>query len=92
MVKETRQVFDLSDIKAIRFQCGHCKREVVQPLDTAEVTKKCPICKEEWEANLPGEARGPNYALIRYMKELVRIDSPKMTVRFEIEGDEESSK
>lgn len=87
VVRETRQIFNLSDIKAVRFQCRHCKREVVQSLASAEVGQRCPLCKEEWESTLPGDPRSANYFLIEYAKQL--LNSPAaMTIRFEIDGEE----
>ena len=87
MVKETRHIFDLSDIESIRLQCTHCKREVIQSIGSAEVPKVCPMCQEEWECNLPGDARGHRYHLLRYMKEILKDKSPPMTIRFEIDGE-----
>ena len=86
MVKETRQIFDLSDIKAVRLQRAHCKREAVQSAQTTEVPKRCPFCGQDWELNLPQGHRGLNYASIRDIQALLREDTPLMIVRFEIEG------
>ena len=87
MVKQTRHIFDLSDIKAVRLQCGHCRKEAVQPLKATEVGKECPFCGQDWEVSAPQGARGDNWLMIRCMRQLLKEDSPLMTARFEIDGE-----
>ena len=90
MVKQTRHIFDISDIKAVRFQCGRCKKEAVQPLEAAEVERECPFCHEEWEVTIPGAARGDSWSMVYSMRQLLRrVDSLRMTVRFEIDGEDD---
>ena len=90
MVKQTRHIFDLRDIKAVRLQCCHCEKEAVQPLEATEVGKECPFCGKEWEVSGPQGMRGDNWLMVRSMRQLLRTDSPLMTVRFEIDGEEEA--
>ena len=87
VVKETRHIFDLGDIKAIRLKCTNCKREAVQSVKTTEVLKQCPFCKTEWEVDLPQGARGLNYHLVRNMQELLKQENLPMTIHFELDGD-----
>ena len=91
MVKQTRHIFDVGDLLAVRLYCGECTRETVQSLDNAEVPKRCPMCHAEWEDNLTGSNRGYNWQLIRAMKTLLKDanDNPpaRMTIRFEIDGE-----
>ena len=88
MVKETRHIFDLSDIKAVRLQCKNCGREAVQSIKATEVPKICPFCREEWEVDLPQGSRSMNFLLIYYMKELLKSETERMVIRFEIDGEE----
>ena len=90
MVKQTRIIFDLADVLALRLHCEVCGRETVQPLAATQVPTRCPICHEEWEVPGPRGNRGPNYALVHYMRELLVDESPRMTIRFEIDGGEPS--
>ena len=91
MVKQTRIIFDIGDLLAIRLQCGHCGKEAVQPLDVAEVQKNCPMCHKQWEDDFPDAVRGDNWQLIRAMKSLLKEaqNNPpaRMTIRFEIDGE-----
>ena len=85
MAKETRHLFDLSDIVAIRLHCNHCGRDAVQSLKATDVPKKCPLCGKEWEVDPTPNVRGDNWQLIHAMQGLVKAatENPGMTVRFE---------
>ena len=51
MVKETRIVFEVKDIKAVRIQCEKCGAEIVlTPL--GKCPSYCPICTASW---FPGQ-------------------------------------
>ena len=89
MVKETRHIFELSDIKAIRLKCSHCKREAVQSFEDTEVPKRCPFCHEDWEIEGPSGQRGMTYHAIRDLKNLLIQEGNLVTIRFEIEGEAE---
>ena len=88
MVKETRHIFDLSDVKALRLRCECCGREAVQSIQKTEVKKRCPFCNQDWENEMPGATRGTNYNLVRNIQILLKTDTPRMTVRFEIDGED----
>ena len=85
MVKETRHVFDLKDITAIRLHCEHCGRDAVQSIARTDVSKQCPFCHQDWEADYTGGNRGDNWQIVRAMQRLLKTESPSMTLRFEIE-------
>ena len=87
MAKETRHVFELCDIRAIRLHCNRCDREAVQPIKQTEVPKQCPLCGAEWELDFADGLRGDNWRMIHAMRSLVKAESPSMTVRFEIEAE-----
>ena len=90
MVKETRHIFDLSDIKAIRLSCPSCEREAVQSVEKTDVPKHCPFCHADWEpGNLPRGQRGLTYSMICNLKDLVKQQSILVGVRFEIDGEED---
>ncbi len=84
MVKETRHIIDLSDIKAIRIQCGHCDRETVHPPDRAKVPGRCPICEEEFlidaKEDRPFTAA---QAFTKALGTLIRQSDPMVKVRIE---------
>ena len=89
MVKQTRVIFDLTDLQALRLQCGACRREVVQAIGATEIPKRCPLCGEDWEVDNPNGYRGPNYQLVRAMQMILATDTPRLTIRFEIDGNED---
>ena len=88
MVKEIRYIFDLTDVKALRLRCGHCGREAVQSIETTEVPKTCPFCNDEWEVDLSQGSRGWNHALVANMQRILKEHPSKMTIRFEIDGED----
>ena len=93
MVKETRQIFDLSDIKAIRLWCQHCKREAVQSVLATDVPKQCPFCRKDWEPDYPGSVRGDNFQIMKAMQRLLKAqsESPDMIIRLRSTGKRTSS-
>ena len=88
MAKQTRHIFDLTDVKAVRLQCSHCRKEAVQSLESAKATKECPFCGKDWEMSDPQGMREDNYLMVCYMQQLLKEDTPLMTVRFELDGEE----
>ena len=90
MVKETRHIFELLDIKAIRLRCSKCKREAVQAVEDTDVTMRCPFCNEDWESpDLPSGHRGLGYHLVHTLKDLLKQESNLLTIRFEVDGEDE---
>lgn len=97
MVKQTRIVFDLTDVKAIRFHCNVCGSEFVLGSLTdpkSSIPEWCPdsSCGQRWEN--PND-RSDNYALLRAVKALLdplRDPTLPMTVRFEVDGEDEKAK
>ena len=88
MMKQTRLVFDSSDIVAVRLQCQHCGREAVQPLKQTEVSLACPFCDEPWDCSKTGYPRDHEWQLIRAMQNIVGRER-RMCLRFEIDADPE---
>ena len=87
-MKQTRHIFDLTDIKAIRFQCVHCKAEVVQERIGFKLPADCPMCGESWDTVNRDGSMGPNRLLTRAIQDVLRHDNLPMIVRFEIDGEE----
>ena len=90
MVKQTRQIFELTDIKAVRFKCNGCEGEFVQELKKGLIPEMCPnpICDQIWEK--PNDTTD-NYWLIRAAKSILspaKDRPPPMTIRFEIDGED----
>lgn len=53
MTKQTKHYIELSDIKALRFECIHCKASLSLSLNDAIDVRKlrsCPNCNEPWAA------------------------------------------
>ena len=92
MVKEIRTIFDLIDIMAVRLHCNYCGGEAVQSITKTVVPKQCPFCRQDWEKDYPpGNYRGDNWNLVQVMQKLVEAANPRMTIRFEINGDAEAN-
>ena len=52
MVKETRIIIGLSDIKTLRFQCNHCSGVLAIKLEATErMPEHCPLCTSRWQVN-----------------------------------------
>ena len=90
MVKQTRIIFDLNDIEAVRLQCSHCGGEIVNSVVEVEITSACPQCGKKWEPVEPNGYRGKNWELLRVLKEIIASTLP-MRVRFEIDHQDQSS-
>ena len=90
MVKETRHIFDLSDIAAVRFRCNHCKSEFVQSLKDSVIPETCPnpTCSQRWEA-AESSKKSSHHRLIDSAKNVLTYGGPPMTIRFEINGEED---
>ena len=90
LVKQTRHIFDLSDIKAVRFQCSGCGGELVQTLGDAAIPTNCssPGCTERW-APENVDTVSHNAALISHANRLVVNPNQQYTIRFEIDGEDQ---
>lgn len=93
MVKQTRHIFDLSDILALRMQCHRCGQETVQTVEAAKVLTACPLCHDEWETVPSSGIRSDNWQLVQAIRGILReaANNPPapMTIRFEIDGETE---
>ena len=83
MVTEVRQVFDLSDIKALRVQCSHCKGEVLYDPTRTKIPKDCPLCHMDWVEDGISGAFGAEHNFAQALRVLLKQDSPYVRVRIE---------
>ena len=79
MVKETRILIDVSDIRRVTLQCEDCSTEIgYLPKNGTDVPVSCPHCSTDWNAN--GEIAkvkrliGELAALQKYVRVRVRMD------------------
>ena len=64
MVRQTRIIFELGDIPAVRVRClvdEHCRGEVILHLDKdasspRKIPNACPCCNEKWDTGRRAEA------------------------------------
>ena len=85
MVKEVRIIFDLDDIRGIRYQCSRCGGEVVQRIDGCrDAPSSCPLCDHPWiHAEL---TKGVNYAVVDALRKVIRQEGKlPMKLRFEMD-------
>jgi len=88
MVKETRIVFDLSDITAFKVRCSasSCGSEITASLENLSGLTACPVCREGWE-----DSRTQVSAVretLRALRNLQRDPNPSRQIVFEIDGDD----
>ena len=92
MVKETKIVFELSDLTAIRFVCTACEGEVVHPNDSKstnpnarklDIPERCPSCNKPWEREY--SSRQLAEKLMELLQWIPNVDNPRIAIRFEID-------
>ena len=89
-MKETRQIFSVADIKAIRLKCNgkDCKAEVVVS-PVFPYVDRCPQCGQAWRE--PTNRQDRHYFLLNAIKEIVEQPTEFVTIRFEIDGEARES-
>ena len=89
MVKETRIIFDLGDIKAVRIECNSCHGELVLTLDKPEIPVCCPLphCGKRWAPQ--GSTSSKSAGVLTALRALLHYPDESMTFRFEIDGEED---
>ena len=83
MTGETRYIFDLKDVAALRFQCVSpgCGAETVRHLPKdVFMPSACPVCGAEW-LELGVGPIGVNNRLVMAVQEILRRDDLPMNVR-----------
>ena len=86
MVKQTKHIIGLGDIRVVRIQCEKCKAELIQALDEAAIPVSCPApgCDERWT---PNGSSTYSVAVIESIRKAQRFGDPKFTLRFEVDGE-----
>ena len=90
LVKETRILFDIRDIRNLRVACGTCGFEMMfAPHQNREIPKKCPYCPSEWvdALNANNPAWDKVVSLIQAVAYLSKLQNPPVSLRFEIDDD-----
>ena len=98
MVYQTRIIFGLEDVVALRFQCARCCSEVVIPF-TGEIErgkpnlpKSCPQCGValfNGEGDHPGSGETLDQQVVRVLWRLLHAqDQRPGRLRFELEKDD----
>ena len=81
MVRQTRIIFDLSEVVAVRLQCGRCGDEVVQSVRRTESAPTvCPMCECPWGTSATQH-------VLRTIRKLLEEESAPVVLRFELPGD-----
>ena len=87
MVKETRIIFGLDDIKRFRIACGNpdCQYEMVFPLPGSWIDfQKCPYCKKNWVREEHGLKE---FHILHDMQSILREKDRPVRLHFEIEAE-----
>ena len=94
MVKETRIIFDIQDIRRIEIVCGKCGGAVVNSLcqRSFHLPERCPHCYEEWISQRLRSDRvlAETIKLVEamhYLTGAAQPDQPLFTARFAIDGE-----
>ncbi len=86
MVKETRVVFDLTDIVSVRFVCAECFGEVVHHIDdkVKRIPDRCPACNAPWDGATGVSLAKEMAEVLRKAREWQQLDF-KVLTRLELE-------
>ena len=89
VVMEKRLIFELREISAIRLKCGHCGAEFVQKLKDAEFPVNCPSpkCEERWAPR--NSTASEEAGLLKSVRKVLGYSDAPVTIRFEIDGEED---
>ena len=96
MVKETRIVFEPTDILQQRIVCSACRGEIVRPRTKTEfkLPTDCPNCGTEWsdphgQKDPVIEATKSLLSALHYLQTAPIGKAPPFTARFEIDGEQD---
>ena len=86
MVKETRIVFSLVDISAIRIRCKACEGEVLcKPSRKYFIPEECPACFKTWTQ---GDKVASGHFLSHIRRIISQRDDSPFEFRFELVEDQ----
>ena len=90
MVKETRIVFGLEDIQAVRFTCTNpnCRKDIGHKLSqgVSVLPARCPWCQHGWSPN-DDSVRAVN-TLLEILAKLPKSEGKVVEVSLELDGEE----
>ena len=95
MVKETRTIFSLDDIRQVRIVCSNCGGEIARSLTKSSnmLPERCPNCFEEWwdrnHKPMAVEATIDALKAVDRLMKVLDVEDGPITVRFEIDGEAE---
>ena len=95
LVKQTRILFEPTDIIQVRIVCTKCKGDIGHPLHrrSFQLPDKCPHCHEEWkDERFPMDRMAAETLKLleaaNYLSKATEADSSPFMVRFEIDGED----
>ena len=87
MVKETRIVFELTDLVMVRLHCPDCSGEVSQSLESTDpIPDHCTLCRAEWKP--PSKSDSNAVELIRLIRRARRESTPRVSLRLELDAEQ----
>ena len=92
MTRENRIIFDLDDIRALRWQCDHCGAATSYPIDqTISFPQSCPACDRDGVRGQPNAQTTAFRDFANALKTVVRLQrelgSPSGSLRIELLDD-----
>ena len=88
MVKETKIVFEIGDIRGLRLVCVNCKNETMLMLRCdLPMPEACNVCNHAWQWS--GNQRNIIKDAIDKLRLALRAEDGPVRLRFEIDGKEE---
>ncbi|MDE0002736.1 MAG: hypothetical protein OXQ29_08580 [Rhodospirillaceae bacterium] len=91
MVTQTRHIFEVDDLVAVRLQCQACGSEAIHTVERTDVPYDCPFFGGAWEV-AQGTPRGDLWQVIRALQGLRSQTEPSVTIRFELDADPSTMK
>ena len=85
MTKETRIIFDMSDLTAVRTECESCRSEVIYKINPTQrsLPEECPWCGSNWRED---QTRTQRMFLEMFLS--LRTQSSRVVrLRLELDGD-----
>ncbi len=91
VMKQTRHIFDLGDINAVRIQCNgdDCHSEWIIPLGKIAIPSECPSCELRWTLRNGHSTNTERF--LRALGEVLKFPDQQIAIRFEIDGEEKPS-
>ena len=85
VVKESKVVFDLSDLTAVRLECSQCGWILVWPTDkeARTIPAECPSCTVSWSS--PANGRTIADQLLTLLCQIRNVSHPVIRVRLEMD-------